>query len=70
MILRTRNQKMSGTHRRDTHQNLLTAFFVSQACDPRTGRKFLPTTMPTTMPAPVISEKKPKKTKKEVTIVE
>lgn len=52
---------MSGPYRRVTHRSQLEAFYVSQGCDPETGRQLLPTTMPTTMPAPVISKKKPTK---------
>jgi hypothetical protein len=43
-----------------THQSQLEAFYASQGCD-TTGRKLLPTMMPTTMPVPVISEETPKK---------
>lgn len=52
---------MSRTDKRATHQSLLEAFYVSQGCDLKTGRKLLPTTMLTTIPDPVISEKKSKK---------
>ena len=60
MILRSRNQKMSGPYSRVTFQTQLDAFYVSQGCDQH-GRKLLPTTIPTTMPATVISEEKPEK---------